>query len=361
MLKKMNQLSIILIVSMILGLITGCSPTATPAVETAAPEPTAAPAATQSTTKAGFDPDRTEDKISSDQLEAKFGEVPAPEAGLAVGALEKNLANEFWLALEKGYKNMATKYGITLDSQASRTETDLQGQLSILETMAGKSYGAYLLSPLSNENLNSVVDGFKANGVPVVNVNCEYLSQADVFVGASNLELGNLAAAYIGDKLGGKGKVIIIEGVPGSYTSTNRVEGFKATMVKDFAGIEIVASQPADYEMEKGMNVATNLLSANPDIKAIYAANDNMALGAVEALRSANKLGSVIVLGIDGTSGAFDSIRKGELTATIDQFPEKSGEIAMQIILRLMGKQKLPRVITTPILVVDKDNISTIK
>ena len=104
------------------------------------------------------------------------------------------------------------------------------------------------------------------------------------------------------------------------------------------------------------MNVATDILTQNPEIDAIYCCNDNMALGTVEALRAQNLLGEVIVLGVDGTGDAYKSIKAGELTATVDQFPDVNGKAAVEVALRLLAGQDLPKVVSTPIEVVDADN-----
>jgi ribose transport system substrate-binding protein len=313
-------------------------------------------------TAAAFNPDNEPNSISSDQLAKEFGPVPVNKlkGKISIGAVEKNMANQFWQSLGNGYKNMAKKYKIKVDIQAARTETDLQAQLSILETMMIKKYNAFLLSPLSNDNLTTAVKELKRKKIPVVNVNCEYISEADVFVGSLQKDIGVLAADYIGNKLGNKGKVAVIEGVPGAYTSIQRVSGFKEIIAKKYPGIKIVSSVPANYERQKGMDVAMDVLNQHPDLDAFFAANDNMALGAVEAVRNRDKkkVGKLIIIGVDGTDGAYDSIKKGELTGTVDQFPEKNGEIGMEVALRLLAGQKLPRVISTPEALVDKDNIA---
>jgi ribose transport system substrate-binding protein len=106
------------------------------------------------------------------------------------------------------------------------------------------------------------------------------------------------------------------------------------------------------------MNVASNILTTTPDLAAFYCCNDNMALGAVEALRAANLLGKVVVVGVDGTGDAYKSIKAGELTATVDQFPEKNGYAAVEVAIRILGGQKLPKVVSTPIEVVDANNMA---
>jgi ribose transport system substrate-binding protein len=310
---------------------------------------------------ADFDPDRQEDSLSYAELVEKLGPVPTDKLpkDIRMGAVLKNLANQFWQQLAEGYKDVAAEYGVGVDIQAARTETELQEQLSILETMLLNNYAAYLLSPLSNDNLNRVVYDLNADKIPVINVNCEYINDADVFVGTRQLDIGIMAADFIGERLNGVGKVAIIEGVPGSYTSINRTSGFLTTIEEKYPNIEIVASVPADYERQKGMDVAMDILTQNPDLDAIFACNDNMALGAVEAIRmnDVSKLGKVIVIGADGTDAAYDSIGKGELTGTVDQFPRVNGAIAMEVVLRILAGQSIPRVVSTPMELIHLGNI----
>lgn len=305
-----------------------------------------------------FNPDEEADTIAYSDLGKKFGAVSTltlPK-GISLGSILKNQANEFWLMLGSGMKEESAKYGATIDIQATRTETDTAGQLSIAETMIQNNYSALILSPLTNDCLDSAVATAKAAGKPVINANCEYIASCDVFVGGLQIEIGYKAADYIAEKIGKKGKVAIIEGVAGTFTSIQRVNGFREKLQAKYPDIKIVASVPADYETEKGLNVATDILTANPDINAIYCCNDNMALGAVEALRSRGLISKMIVLGVDGTGDAYKSIAAGELTATVDQFPAVNGSAAVEVALRLLAGQKLPKVVSTPIEVIDAKN-----
>jgi ribose transport system substrate-binding protein len=307
-----------------------------------------------------FNPDTEKNAISYDQLESKFGPLPVGSVrgkNITMGVIMKNLANEFWIMLGDGITAEAKTDGIKIDMQASRTETDTAGQLAIAETMISNNYGALILSPLTNDNLSSAVDTARQKGIPIVNANCEYIADCNTFVGGRQIEIGTKAAEYIAKKLNGKGKVAILEGVPGTFTSIQRLAGFNQK-IKEFPGIEVVASAPADYEMEKGLNVTSNILTQHPNVNAIYACNDNMALGAVEALRAVNLVGKVVVTGADGTSGAYDSIKRGEMTATADQFPGINGKAAVDVAIRLMAGQKIPKVVSTPIEMVDKDNMN---
>lgn len=304
-----------------------------------------------------FNPDTETDTIPYSELEAKFGPVPKLDTKVSIGSILKNNANEFWLMLAEGMKKAANDFNAEIDIQATRTETDTAGQLSIAETMIQNKYNALILSPLTNDNLNPAVQVAKSDGIPIINCNCEYIADCDTFVGGLQIEIGRKAADYIAEKIGGKGKVAIIEGVPGTFTSIQRVAGF-LERIAQYPEIEVVASQPADYEVEKGMNVASNILTTTPDLAAFYCCNDNMALGAVEALRAANLLGKVVVLGVDGTGDAYKSIKAGELTATVDQFPEKNGYAVVEVAIRILGGQKLPKVVSTPIEVIDANNMA---
>lgn len=304
-----------------------------------------------------FNPDIETDTIPYEQLEEIFGPTPMLEGNISIGSILKNNANEFWLMLAAGMERAGDEFGASVDVQATRTETDTAGQLSIAETMLQNKYSALVLSPLTNDNLNPAVQTAIDSNIPIVNCNCEYIADCDTFVGGLQIEIGRKAADYIAEKIGGKGKIAILEGVSGTFTSIQRVAGFNER-IAEYPDIEVVASQSADYEVEKGMNVATNILTQNPDLDAFYCCNDNMALGAVEALRAANLLGKVVVVGVDGTGDAYKSIKAGELTATVDQFPEINGYAAVDVALRILAGQDIPKVVSTPIEVIDAMNMA---
>lgn len=305
-----------------------------------------------------FDPDNNPGKIYAVDLEKDFGPIPSLKAGLRIGAVEKNLANEAWALLTNGLKNVADKYGVVLDMQATTSETDTAAQLAIAETMLGKGYNLLVLSPITNVNLSPAVEKAKQAKIPIVNMNDSQIADADVYVGGRQYDLGAMSAEYIGSKIGGSGKVVLLEGVAGAYSAIQRKNGFTETMKKKYPNVEIVASVPADYERQKAMDVTMNLLNQHPDIKGIFGSNDLMALGAVEAVKNAGKIGQIVVVGVDGITAAYDSIKKGELSATADQFLEKAGETTMEVALRILGGQKIPRVVATFQTLVDKDTMA---
>ena len=301
-----------------------------------------------------FNPDTEQDRIMWDKLEQTYGPVPKL-TGIRIGAVEKTLANEYWQLLAEGYRREAAKYGVTVDVQAAPNEADQSGQLAIAEAMLVRGYDVLLLSPITDVNLDPAVRRARALGVPVVNVDDALIADADVFVGCSQRDNGVHAARYIAERIG-QGKVAVITGPLSVWAARQRTEGFIDT-VKSFPGLQLVANVPADWDRQRALDVATDIIHRHPDIKAFYVNNDTMALGVVEAVKNAGLLGKVIVIGTDGIGAAYDSIRRGELTGTIDSFPVKTGRIAVEVALRLLGGQKLPRVVESPQALITLENI----
>lgn len=154
------------------------------------------------------------------------------------------------------------------------------------------------------------------------------------------------------------GKVALIEGQPGVYSAGQCTAGFTETI--NAAGkFEVVASVPANWSQEEAFNAATTILQQYPDLIGFYANNDGMALGVVAAIKAAGKADQVAVFGTDGISDAHAAIKAGDLTGTVDSFPVLTGEIALEVALRLMAGQSLPRVVATPRSLITKDNVET--
>jgi ribose transport system substrate-binding protein len=305
----------------------------------------------------GFSPDDEKDAISYDQLDAKFGPVPAPAAELRVGAVMKALSNEYWQLLKKGYEKQASKYGITVDAQAPNNESDQLAQLSMMNTMLSKGYEIFLVSPQSDSNLLPGVEKAMTDGKQVLNVNDALVANAPNYVGNVQRDNGAGVAKWMIKNTKG-GSVAIIEGQAGVYAARQRTAGFKETITKD-ARFKVVSSVPGDWDRQKAFNAARDILRKNPNLLAFYCNNDTMALGVVEAVRSGKRLGKTQVFGTDGIKAAYESIKKGELTGTVDSFPIWTGQVALEVALRLHGGQKLPRVVQTPQAVVTKFNVGT--
>ncbi|MGV3551754.1 sugar ABC transporter substrate-binding protein [Rhizobium sp.] len=289
------------------------------------------------------------------ELEAKFGAFPKMPEGLKVGGVSKTLTNEYWRTLGEGYQRFAEKAGVEVAYQAAQSEGDQLGQLTIAEGMVTQGYKVLLVSPQTDANLQPVMEQAKSAGIPVVNVNDAVIPQAEHYVGNVQRDNGVRVAKWFIEKYPEGGKVAIVEGQAGVYAAVQRTDGFRKT-IEESGKFQVVASVPGNWDRQTSYDAATNILQQHPDLVGFYANNDGMALGIVEAVKSANLLGKVAVFGTDGTSDAYKSIEAGELTGTVDSFSILTGEVAMEVALRLSAGQALPRVVATPQALITADN-----
>lgn len=307
----------------------------------------------------GFNPDEAKG-VEFKELRSSLGDIPKPEGDVKLGAVAKAFENEYWRTLKEGYEEGAKKlqdrgYNVTIDVKSAQGEGDEQGQLSIVKDMINKKYTALLLSPISDGNLVPGVEDANKAKIPVVNVNDGLISEAPNYVGPKAIQNGELAAEWIANKLDGKGEVAIVVGMPKAFAARQRTTGFENYMKENAPDIDIVAKQNADWDRAKSKDLAETWIKKYPNLKAIFCNNDTMALGVQEAINESGK--DILVVGVDGTGEAYDSIRKGELDATIDSFPKYKAQIAMEATLRVLGGQEVPRVVWTPQALIDSANV----
>ncbi|SLN27788.1 D-allose-binding periplasmic protein precursor [Aquimixticola soesokkakensis] len=302
--------------------------------------------------------DSEPDRIDWSQLDATFGPMPAPADGTKVGGVSKTLTNEYWRSLGEGYKSFADAHGVDVVYQAAQSEGDQLGQLSIAETLISQGFNALLFSPQTDANLIPALEKATAAGVPVVNVNDAVIPTVAHYVGNVQKDNGMRVAQWFIDTHPEGGKVAVIEGQAGVFAAGQRTAGFTETILAA-GNFDVVASVPADWSRELAFNAAATILQQHPDLIGFYANNDGMALGVVEAVKSAGKADQTAVFGTDGISDAYAAVRAGDLTGTVDSFPVLTGEVAMEVALRLAAGQDLPRVVATPQALITKDNIET--
>jgi len=309
-----------------------------------------------------FNPDEDPSGQEALELRASLGAVPKAEGPLQLGAVAKAFENEYWRTLKEGMETGVAKAAdqgvdVTIDVRSAQGESDEQGQLSIVKDMVNKGYSGLLLSPISDGNLGPGVEDAKKAGIPVINVNDGIIANADTFVGPKAKQNGELAAEWIANQLGSEGEVAIVIGMPKAFAARQRTAGFEEWLGANAPGISVVEKQNADWDRSKAKDLADTWIKIHPDLKAIFCNNDTMALGVVEAVKASGK--DILVVGVDGIGEAYDSIRKGELDATIDSFPLYKGQIAVEMMLRSIGGQELPRVIWTPQALIDSTNVDT--
>ena len=308
-----------------------------------------------------FNPDEEKDAIDFAKFRSDYGAVPKVSGDIKLGAVAKSFENEYWRTLKEGMEIGAQKlkdkgYAVAIDIKSAQSEGDEQGQFSIVKDMVNKKYSALLLSPISDGNLIPGVEQALKAKIPVINVNDGIIAIAPNYVGPRAIQNGELAAEWIANKLQKKGKVAIVIGMPKAFAARQRTAGFENWMKANAPDIEIVEKQNADWDRAKSKDLAATWIKKHPDLQAIFCNNDTMALGVVEAVKESGK--PILVVGVDGIGEAYDSIRRGELSATIDSFPKFKGQIAVEAAIRVLGGQKMPRVIWTPQALIDSTNVN---
>jgi len=275
----------------------------------------------------------------------------------------KTRNNPFFIDMQKGAEDAAQKLGVNLIVQAAEREVDVEKQMQIIENLIQSKVSALCVTPSgSKEVVPAIVKANKA-GIPVLivdtRVHQETLQAAGGkiagFIGSDNLEGGRVAGEFTAKKLGGKGKVAILEGIPGHETGDSRLKGFREVIAR-YPEIQIVSSQTANWERDQGYNVFQNMLQANPGIQALFACSDLMALGALEAIAAAGKTGKIIVVGFDAFSEAREAVNKGTMDATVAQSPYEMGKTAVENAWKVLKGEKIQEDISLGVELVSKEN-----
>lgn len=262
----------------------------------------------------------------------------AAEDSAEVAIVLKTLGNPFWENMKSGIEAKAAELGVQVDIFAAASEDDVEGQLTILENAVSKGYKAIGVAPLSPTNLNNVIAQAMQEGIYILNID----EKVDVdalkalggnvmgFTTTNNVAVGKLAGEDICKNLPDGGKVAIIEGKAGNASGLDRRNGAQEAFDAR-ENIELVESQPADWDRTKAYDVATNYITKHADLKAIYCCNDTMAMGALEAVKAAGA--DIMVYGTDGNDDAIASVEAGELKGTVAQDPAGIGSKALEMLL----------------------------
>ncbi|XAS63772.1 substrate-binding domain-containing protein [Micrococcaceae bacterium Sec5.8] len=239
------------------------------------------------------------------------------------------LNNPFFVSVGDGAKDQAAKLGMALDVQnANNNDTSSLNQAT---TALVKKPGVLLLDPTSSEAGGSITVKANQANVPVVAFDrVPDQGELAAFIGYDAVQAGKNGAKALCEAVGGAGKVAELQGLLGTSVARDRSEGFKAGM-KECPGVEVVAVQSADFDRGKALDVTTNILQANPGITGIYGANDEMALGAVAAVKSRGLLSTIKIVGNDGIGDALSAVKSGEMYATNAESPFALGQEVAKI------------------------------
>jgi ABC-type sugar transport system substrate-binding protein/LysM repeat protein len=264
--------------------------------------------------------------------------------------------NPFWAAVEQGATEAAKKWRVVnLAVLAPPAETDIPAQIAQVEDQVTKKVNAIVIAPTDASGLNPTFDKAKAAGIPVLIIDSDTTWPDKLtFIGTDNRAGGKLAGEYICKQLGNTGQVAIITGVMTQQSHIDRVGGAREAM--QTCGLNIVKELPANSLRDLGQTVMEDILTSNPDVAGVFASNDLMALGAIEAIRARGKLGQVVVVGFDANPDAAKSILAGEMSASVAQSPYNMGAFGVgNSLMALMGVPISKRIDTGTTLV-DKSN-----
>ncbi len=278
----------------------------------------------------------------------------------------KSLANEFFRTMEDGAKAYQKTHADEFDLVANgiKNETDTGEQIRIVEQMVNAGAKALVIAPADSKALVSAVKKAMDQGVVVINIDNrldpELLKSKGIsvpFVGPDNRKGARLVGEYLAkEKLKAGDQVGIIEGVPTTTNAQQRTAGFKDAMYA--AQIKIVSTQSGNWEIDKGNAVAASMLNEYPELKALLAGNDSMALGAVSAVRAAGKAGQVQVVGYDNINAIKPMIADGRVLATLDQAASQQAVFGIQAALKMVKGEKpdvdADNVIQTPVELITK-------
>ena len=264
-----------------------------------------------------------------------------------VALIMKSLANEFFVNMAKGAEQhqLAHSNDYSLIVNGIKNESDLAQQVALIEQMTARGVDIIVIAPADSRALVPAVKRAMKAGVVVINIDnkldADLLSDAGIrvpFIGPDNRDGAHLAGQFLGEKLQAGDEVAIIGGISTAFNAQQRQAGFEDAMNK--AGMDIVEKQAADWDQAKASTIAAAMLSEHPDLKALLCANDNMAIGAVAAVRQSGKAGEVKVVGFDNISATHESLRSGELLATVDQFGNQLAVFGIEYGLQILAGAK---------------------
>lgn len=275
------------------------------------------------------------------------------EGGRVVLALSTQ-TNPFFVQLRDGAQEKASELGIQLDVQDASDDPATQAnQLNNAQTSAAD---VVIVNPTDSDAVTPAVQALNTAGIPVIAVD-RGVNNAEVasFISSDNVAGGRQAAEELAASINEQGEVLVLQGIPGSSASRDRGQGFDEGIAA-FPNIQVVAKQTANFDRAEALDVATNLLQAHPNVTAIFAENDEMALGAIEALGA--RAGSAVqVVGFDGTDDGLAAIEAGTMRASVAQQPGELGALAVEQAKKILDGDEPESNVPVEVVTVTKDNV----
>jgi len=274
--------------------------------------------------------------------------------GKTIGLVISTLNNPFFVTLKNGAEEKAKELGYKLIVEDS--QNDSSKELSNVEDLIQQKVDVLLINPVDSDAVVTAIKEANSKNIPVITLDrAANGGKVVCHIASDNVKGGEMAAEFIAKALNGKGNVVELEGIPGTSAARDRGKGFDEAIAK-YPDIKIVAKQAADFDRSKGLSVMENILQAQPKIDAVFAQNDEMALGAIKAIEAANRTG-IIVVGFDGTEDALKAIKEGKMAATIAQQPALMGSLGVEMADKYLKGEKIPSFIPAELKLITKENV----
>jgi len=279
----------------------------------------------------------------------------SPGGKVVIGFSISTMQNPYFVSMKQGIDQEASKEGVTV--AFSDSNDDASKQANDVLNFTSQKVSVVVLNPVDSSAVAASVKALNQAGIPVLTVDRTADSGTVLaHIGTNNVTAGEIESTTLFKGMGGKGTIAVLDGVPGASPTIDRGTGIK-NILKQTPGIQVVAEQTANFQRADGLTVTQNMLQAHPDIQAILSMNDEMALGAVQAIKQANLEGKIKVIGIDGGTDAIQAVDQGQMVATIAQQPALMGAQSIQQAVLVAKGQKIDPKQATAVIVIDSSNV----
>ena len=280
--------------------------------------------------------------------------APAPETGVTLGLSLSTLNNPFFVTLGEGAQEAADAAGVEL--VVVDAQDDSAQEATNIEDLISQGVGAILVNPTDADAIVPSIQKANQAGIPVFTIDRGAAGGEVVsHIASDNVAGGRLAAEFLCDALGGSGKVVELEGIAGTSAARDRGQGFNEYMAEECSGVEIIAKQTANFNRAEGLTVFENILQAEPEIDGVFAHNDEMILGAIEAAKSAGRDGEIVFVGFDAVDDAVAAVDAGDLAATVAQQPALMGKLGVETALASLQGESVAEFIPVDLALVTGD------
>lgn len=273
-----------------------------------------------------------------------------------IGLSISTLNNPFFVTLKEGAEKAAEETGVELITV--NAQDDPAQQISGIEDLIQQGIDLLLVNPTDSKAISTAIKSANKADIPVITVDRSAEgSEIVAHIASDNVAGGKMAGEYIIEQLGGKGKIVELQGIPGASATRERGKGFHQA-VDGKTGIEVVAQQSAQFNRAEGLTVTENIIQSKGSFDAVFAHNDEMALGAIQALNAAGMNNDVVVVGFDGTDDAVKAIKEGTMEATIAQQPEVIGSTAVETAVQVLNGEEVKDFIPVELKLITKDTVN---